>query len=161
MTLFFWILATILVVIGIAGTVLPALPGAPLVFAGLLIAAWIDGFQKVGWIPLTILAILTAVSFAVDFLSTSLGAKKAGASRGAIIGAAIGTVAGLFLGFVGIFAGPFIGAVAGELISRGTQEKQQALRAGLFTWLGIVIGTAIKIALVFTMLGLFALAYLF
>lgn len=152
-----WILAVILVLVGLAGTVLPALPGAPLVFLGLLLAAWADGFQKVGWFPLTILGILTAGTFAVDFLATSLGAKRVGASYLAIVGAVVGTVAGLFLGIPGLLLGPFIGAVLGEYIAR--RDLRQAGKVGLGTWLGLVLGTAAKLGLIFLMIGLFVFAY--
>ena len=137
---------------------LPALPGAPLVFLGLLLAAWIDGFQRVGWLALTLLGVLTLLSLGVDLLATSLGAQRAGASRQAILGAALGTVVGLFFGLPGILAGPFLGAVAGEYLAR--RDVAQAGRAGLGTWLGLVLGAAAKLALAFTMLALFLTAYL-
>jgi len=157
-TAVWWLLAGILVLVGMAGTVLPALPGAPLVFLGLLLAAWIDGFQRVGWLALTLLGVLTLLSLGVDLLATSLGAQRAGASRQAILGAALGTVVGLFFGLPGILAGPFLGAVAGEYLAR--RDVAQAGRAGLGTWLGLVLGAAAKLALAFTMLALFLTAYL-
>jgi hypothetical protein len=152
-----WIIAVILVIAGMAGTVLPALPGTPLVFLGLLSAAWADGFQKVGWITLTLLGILTVASLAVDFLATSMGAKRVGASGLAVVGAAIGTVVGIFLGIPGLILGPFVGAVIGEYISR--RDLRQAGKVGLGTWLGLVLGSAAKLALTFLMLGLFIAAY--
>ncbi len=152
-----WILAVILVLVGLAGTVLPALPGAPLVFVGLLLAAWADGFQKVGWFPLTLLGILTVGTFAVDFLATSLGAKRVGASYLAVGGAVVGTIVGLFLGIPGLILGPFVGAVLGEYIAR--RDLRQAGKVGLGTWLGIVLGTAVKLGLIFLMIGLFVFAY--
>jgi uncharacterized protein YqgC (DUF456 family) len=152
-----WILAVILVGLGVAGSVLPALPGVPLVFGGLLLAAWADDFQRVGPLPLVVLGLLVLVSFAIDFLATALGAKRVGATRLAILGAAIGTVMGLFLGLPGLILGPFVGAVVGELVSHGKVE--QAARAGVATWIGLLFGTLAKLALVFTMLGVFAAAY--
>lgn len=158
MTVALWILALLLVLAGLAGTVVPALPGAPLVFAGLLVAAWIDGFARVGPWTLAVLGVLAALTIAVDVLSTTLGVKRAGASRGALIGAAIGTVVGLFLGLVGVLVGPFVGALIGEFAVR--RDWQQAGRAGVATWIGLAVGTALKIAIVFAMLGVFALALL-
>lgn len=152
-----WIIAVILVLVGLAGTVLPALPGAPLVFLGLLLAAWADGFQKVGWFPLTLLGILTAGTFVVDFLATSLGAKRVGASYLAVGGAVVGTIVGLFLGVPGLLLGPFVGAVLGEYIAR--RDLRQAGKVGLGTWLGLVLGTAAKLGLIFLMIGLFVFAY--
>ena len=152
-----WLLAGLLVLVGLAGSVLPALPGVPLVFGGLLVAAWIDDFERVTWLPLIVLGLLTAVSFVIDFVATALGAKRVGATRLAIVGALLGTLVGVFLGIPGLILGPFVGAVAGEMISHGKVE--QATRAGLATWMGLIFGTLAKLALVFTMLGVFALAY--
>jgi len=154
-----WMLALLLVGIGIAGSVLPALPGVPLVFAGLLLAAWAGGFEQVGAFPLVVLGLLTLLSFVIDLAATAMGAKRVGATKLAVLGAALGTFAGIFLGLPGLILGPFVGAVAGELMSHG--QVQQATRAGIATWVGLLFGTLAKLALVFTMLGLFVLAYIF
>ncbi len=152
-----WALAVILVLLGIAGTVLPALPGAPLVFVGLVCAAWADGFQKVGWPTLSILAILMLLTFVVDFLASRWGAKRVGASWLALAGAFVGTIVGLFFNVPGLIFGPFLGAVAGEWLA--VRDLRQAGKAGLGTWLGMILGIAAKLALVFAMVGIFALAY--
>ena len=152
-----FVLAVLLVFAGIAGTVLPALPGVPLVFGGLLLAAWADGFQRVTVIPLIVLGVLTALSFVIDFAAAALGAKRVGATKYAIIGAAVGTLTGIFFGLPGLLVGPFAGAVAGELISH--RRLPQAARAGFATWVGLLFGTLVKLALVFTMLGIFAAAW--
>jgi hypothetical protein len=143
--------------IGLAGTILPALPGVPIVFLGLLIAAWIEHFQKIGWPTLTILAVLTAFAIGVDLLATLLGAKRVGASKLALLGAAIGSIIGIFFGLIGIFVFPFIGAVAGELIAR--REMGQAAKVGVATWLGLLFGALAKLALALTMIGVFVIAY--
>lgn len=153
-----WVLALLLVLAGFAGAILPAIPGAPLVFAGLLLAAWIDGFSKVGWLPLVLIGLLAALTFVVDLAASALGAKKAGASPLALLGAAAGTVVGLFFGFVGVLAGPFVGAALGEYVAR--RDLRQAGRAGLATWLGILVGSAAKAALLLAMVGLFAVAWI-
>lgn len=158
MTTALWILAVVLVLVGLAGVILPLLPGVPLIFAGLLLVAWIDGFTKVGWIVLTILAVLTTASVVVDVVATSLGARRHGASRWAVVGAALGTIVGLFFGFIGLVVAPFAGAVIGELAAGRSAEE--ARRAGFGTWLGMLLGTAVKVALAFAMLGIFALAWL-
>ena len=161
-TTLYYVLAVLLVLVGIAGTILPALPGLPLVFAGMLLAAWAGDFQQVGVPMLVALGLLTVFSLAVDFWATALGAKRVGASKLAIIGAMVGTLAGLFLGPIGLLLGPFGGAMAGELIHRRSLQKQdlgQAAKIGLGTWFGILFGAVLKLALAFTMLGLFALAW--
>ena len=161
-TTLYYVLAVLLVLVGIAGTILPALPGLPLVFAGMLLAAWTGDFQQVGMPMLVVLGLLTLFSLAVDFWATALGAKRVGASKLAIIGAMVGTVAGLFFGPIGLLMGPFAGAIGGELIHRRSLLKQdlgQAAKIGVGTWFGILFGTVLKLALAVTMLGLFALAW--
>lgn len=153
-----WVLAGLLVAGGVAGTIVPLLPGAPLVFLGLLLAAWIDHFTRVGWVTLSVLAILTAVSYAIDLWATRHGARRAGASGLAVTGAVLGSLAGIFFSLPGVILGPFLGAFAGELIAR--RNLRQAGRAGLGTWLGLLLSTAGRLALIFAMLGLFATVYL-
>jgi uncharacterized protein YqgC (DUF456 family) len=155
--IFLWALAGLLVIVGLAGTFLPALPGVPLVFAGLFIAAWIGDFQKIGWPTLAILAVLIALAMAGDLIATLLGAKRAGASRLALLGAAIGSIVGLFFGLIGILLFPFVGAVIGELVAR--QRLDQAARVGFATWLGMLLGTLAKLSLAIAMLGVFVIAY--
>jgi uncharacterized protein YqgC (DUF456 family) len=152
-----WILAIALMLVGVAGIVLPALPGVPLMFAGMVVAAAIDDFQRIGWITLTVLGLLTLLAVVVDFLASVMGVKRAGASRRAIWGALIGTVIGLFLGLPGLIFGPFAGALIGELSVHGRLD--QASRVGLATWLGLIFGTLAKIAIAFAMLGIFVLAF--
>ena len=126
-------------------------------FLGLLIAAWIGEFEKVGVITLVVLGIMTVASLGVDFLSGSLGAKRLGASKLAIVGAVAGTVIGLFFGLPGLLLGPFIGAVIGEYSQK--RELLNAGKVGLGTWLGLVCGTAAKLALAFAMVGIFIISY--
>jgi uncharacterized protein YqgC (DUF456 family) len=157
MTTALWILAVLLVIVGFAGIILPALPGVVLVFIGLLLAAWADGFQRIGWLTISLLAGMMVLALITDVLATTLGVKRVGASRWAIIGSVIGTIAGLLFGLVGIIIGPFAGAAAGEYYAR--RDAAQAGRAGLGTWAGIILGTAVKLALAFSMIALFAASY--
>ncbi len=158
----YYLIAAVLIFLGLAGTVLPALPGLPLVFGGMLLAAWAGGFEQVGIPILVLLGGLTLLSLAVDFWATALGAKRVGASRKAIIGAMLGTFAGLFFGPIGLLLGPFAGALAGELLHRrslGGADIGDAAKIGFGTWLGILFGVVLKLGLAFAMLGLFALAW--
>jgi uncharacterized protein YqgC (DUF456 family) len=160
----YYLIAGALVVIGLIGTVLPALPGLPLVFAGMLLAAWAGGFEQIGVATVVVLGLLTLASLAIDFWATALGAKRVGASRLAIIGAIVGTFAGLLFGPVGIFVGPFAGALIGELLHGrrlGMGQLGHATKIGAGTWLGIVFGVVLKLTLAFAMIGLFALAWLY
>jgi uncharacterized protein YqgC (DUF456 family) len=153
-----WILAIGLVLVGIVGTVVPGLPGAILVLAGLTLAAWIDGFARVGWVTLVWLAVLTAAAYALDFAATAIGARRFGTSWWGVLGAVAGTLGGLFFAPVGLIVGPFLGAFLAELIA--WRDVRQAGRAGLGAWLGLLLGTAGRLALVLAMVGLFAVAYL-
>jgi len=157
-----YVLAAVLVIVGLAGIVLPALPGLPLVFCGMLLAAWTDGFQRVEWWWLLVLGLLTALSMAIDFWAAAVGAKRVGASRKALLGAVIGTFVGLFFGPVGLFAGPFAGALLGELWHGRRLDRSgvgQATKVGFGTWMGILFGIVLKIALACTMIALFAWAW--
>lgn len=154
----YYLLAALLIVIGLVGTILPALPGLPLVFAGMLLAAWVGDFQQIGVAMLIVLGVLALLSLAIDFFSTTVGAQRVGASRKAVIGAFVGTVVGLFV-FppFGLFLGPFVGAMVGELLHG--RELGQAAKVGFGTWLGIAFGVVLKLTLAFAMLGLFAVAW--
>jgi hypothetical protein len=149
--------AAVLVLAGLAGTVLPVLPGVPFVFAGLLLAAWADGFARVGAVTLAVLGLLTVLAVAADFAASALGARKMGASPRGIAGATVGAVVGIFFGLPGIVLGPFVGAVAGELSAN--RELLHAGRAGLGTWIGILLGSVAKLTLAFLMVGVFATAW--
>jgi uncharacterized protein YqgC (DUF456 family) len=148
-----WILSAVLILAGLAGLVLPALPGAPLLFLGLVAAAWAEGFVYVGWGTLLLLGVLAVLTYAVDFAAGAFGAKRFGASGRAVAGAALGTLFGLWFGLAGVLLGPFIGAVTGELTLR--RDLRSAGRAGIGATLGLALGAAAKIALAFTMLGTF------
>lgn len=163
-TVWLYALAGVLIVIGLLGTFLPALPGMPLIFAGMLLAAWVGDFQVIGGWTLTALGVMALLALAIDFLASTLGVKKVGASNKAVWGAAIGTLVGLFFGIVGLLAGPFIGAVVGELIHRRAYDRAalgDATRVGAATWIGMAVGAALKLAIAFAMLGIFALAIWF
>lgn len=159
MTIVLWVLAIAMIVAGVAGAVLPALPGAALVFAGVLLAAWIDDFARIsGWL-VAIEAALAAIAFAADFAAGVLGARRVGASRLALAGAAVGTLAGVFTGLLGLVFLPLAGAALGEYLAR--RDVERAGKVGLATWIGLIAGSAVKIAVVFTMVGVFAAALVF
>jgi uncharacterized protein YqgC (DUF456 family) len=154
-----WVAAVALVFVGLVGVILPGVPGTVLVFAGLMLAAWTDGFARVSVGTLVLLGILGAASYGIDFVAAALGAKHLGASRRAMAGAALGTLLGLMLGLPGVIIGPFVGAVLGELTVN--RDLARAGRMGVAAWIGFAIGTAVKVGLVFVMLGVFLTAFLF
>jgi hypothetical protein len=149
-------LAALLILIGMLGTVLPLLPGVPLVFAGMLLAAWAGGFQQIGGVTIVLLAILTALALLADLLASAFGTRVARASGWAFAGATLGAVVGVFFGIVGLLLGPFLGAIGGELFA--SQNLPRAASAGFGAVLGLLLGAVAKVALAFTMLGLFVFA---
>lgn len=154
-SLFLWIIAAILTVTGLSGMLLPVLPGAPLLFLGLLFGAWADGFHYVGIWTLLVLAVLTGLTYVVEFAASVLGVKKYGGSKRAMVGAAVGGIVGLFFGVPGILLGPFVGAVIGELSLQ--RSLDEAGRAGFGTVVGLAIGVAGKLAIGIAMIGIFIL----
>ncbi len=158
MTILLWALVVALIVVGIAGTVLPALPGSILVFGGIVLAAWIDDFARIPAWLLAVFAALTAAAWAVDYFAAMAGAKRAGASKLALLGALLGTVAGIVTGLWGLLFMPLVGAAIGEYAAQ--RDLRRAGKVGLATWLGLLLGTAAKVAIVFAMVGVFVAALL-
>jgi hypothetical protein len=135
---------------------LPALPGHLLIFAGLLLGAWADGFTRVGVPTLVAIGALGLASYLIDFIAAMLGARRFGASARAMTGAALGTLLGLFMGLPGVILGPFVGAVLGELTAHGDLVK--AGKAGVAAWIGFAIGAAVKVGVAFVMIAIFLAA---
>lgn len=156
MTVLLWMFVVVLIALGVAGTVLPAIPGPTLVFGGIVLAAWIDGFARIPVWLLAVFGVLTALTWAVDYFAAAAGAKRAGASRLAIIGAMAGTLAGVFTGLWGLLFMPLVGAAIGEFVAQ--RDILRAGRVGFATWIGLLLGTAVKVAIVFAMIGAFIVA---
>jgi len=156
--IFLWIFAIILVCGGLVGLVFPVLPGVPILYAGLFVAAWAEDFAYVGSKTLIILGIMTALSYVLDFLAGAFGAKRFGASRRAVVGATLGAIVGIFFGIPGILLGPFVGAVLGELSNH--PDLKSAGLAGVGATLGLALGVAAKLALALAMLGIFVIVRL-
>ena len=156
MSIVLWILGVLLVIAGIAGIVFPALPGHVLIFAGLFLAAWADGFTRVGIWTLALIGVIAALSYTVDFVAAALGAKRVGASPRAVVGAGLGTLLGIPFGLPGVFLGPLVGAVLGELSVH--RQWKRAAGVGLAAWIGFLIGTAVKVAMAFMMIAIFIVA---
>jgi len=150
-----WILGAILTVTGFAGLLLPIVPGAPLLFLGLLLGAWAENFQYIGPWTLLALAGMAALTYLVEFAASVLGVRKFGGSRRAMSGAVLGGFVGLFFGIPGILLGPFAGAVLGELSLQ--RSMAEASRAGFGTVVGLAFGVAGKLAIGIAMVGLFLL----
>ena len=153
-----YVLAALLIVGGLAGSVLPSLPGIPMVFGGIWLVAAVDGYRHLGLWWLLIIGALGTLGVIVDFIASTLGAKRVGASKLALWGTSAGTLIGMFFGIPGLLFGPFLGALAGELAS-GTSVLRSA-HVGVATWLGLLFGTFVKLVISFVMIGLFVFAML-
>lgn len=153
-----WIVAALAVLAGVAGLVLPVLPGTPLLFGGLWLAAWIDGYAKVSVPVVVVLGLMAAAAWAMDYVAAALGVQRVGASRLAMVGAVLGAVFGLALGLIGLVVGPIAGAMVGEWIHR--RDARQAARAGLAAGFGFIVAVAAKLGIAVAMLATFAFAYL-
>jgi hypothetical protein len=153
-----WVLCVVLMVLGLAGTVLPVLPGTLLVWAGIVLGAWIDDFARISMTTLAVITVLAVLAWALDYAAGWMGAQRAGASKQALVGAAVGTVLGLFMGFVGVLFMPLVGAALGEFLAR--KDHGRAAKVGVATWVGIVVGLVAKVVISFIMVGIFIAALL-
>ena len=153
-----WILCAALILSGLAGTVLPVLPGTVLVWGGIVLGAWIDDLNRVGVTTVVVVSVLAVLAWGLDYVAGLMGAKKVGASKLALLGAAVGTVLGLFMGLVGVLFMPLVGAAVGEYLAQ--KDQARALKVGLATWVGIMMGLIAKVVLAFIMVGIFMAALL-
>ena len=157
-TVLLWVLSVALIVVGLAGTVLPVLPGTVLVWGGIVLGAWIDDFTRVSIATVAVISVLGLLAWGLDYAAGLLGARRAGASRLALLGAAVGTVVGLFMGLVGVLFMPLVGAAVGEYLAQ--KDHARAAKVGMATWVGNMVGLIAKVVLAFIMVGIFSAALL-
>jgi hypothetical protein len=158
LTIALWTAVIALMALGLAGVILPVLPGTVLILCAILLGAWIDDFARISSWTVAVAAVLTVISLVCDYVAAALGAKRIGASRQAMIGAILGTLLGIFTGLWGLIFMPLAGAAIGEYLV--LRDLQRARQVGIATWVGLLLGTAVKIAIAFTMLGMFVAALL-
>ncbi|MDW7729986.1 MAG: DUF456 domain-containing protein [Bacillota bacterium] len=139
------VVASLLFLTGLLGTLLPILPGAPVIWLGMLIYGFIAGFENLGFYFMLGQAFLALVVMAVDYLFTALGSHYFGGSKAALWGAGIGLLIGLFFFPIGLLIGPFVGATLADLIFR--RRTDQAVRSGIGATLGFVSALPIKLTL--------------
>lgn len=147
------VLALGLMLIGLAGSVLPGLPSTPIVLIAAILHRLYFGESSASWLVLAMLIALTVFSLVVDYLAGMFGARKMGATWRGVLGAVIGAIVGVFFNLPGIILGPFIGALLFELL--GKREFSDAARAGIGATIGIVVGAVGKLACCVVMIGLF------
>ena len=131
-------------IIGMAGTIVPLLPGIPFMFLAIFIYGFIDNWQVINsWFVMSI-GIITAISMFIDYYSGVWGAKRYGASRAGTWGAILGGIFAIFImGPLGLFLGPLIGVLIGELLSGKSIDK--AMNSGLGTFVGVLGGTVVRV----------------
>lgn len=149
-----YLVGALLIVIGLAGAIVPVLPGIPLIFGGIWLIARVDHYHHLGVWWLLGIALVGAVGLTMDLLAAALGAKRVGASPRAVWGALLGTLIGVFFGLPGLLLGPFFGAVVGELSAGNSMLR--STHVGVSTWVGLLFGTIIKLVSSVTMVAVFA-----
>lgn len=152
------LLSGLLILAGIAGSILPFLPGLPVSYVGLFIFAWYTQFDLISVTSLIVFAALVALTVIFDVFAPALAAKGHKASGFGAAGAVIGTIGGVIvLGPIGIFLGPFIGAFVGELANTGA-TTEHAFRVAWAAVIGMVLGSVFKLLVGLTMLIYFLFA---
>jgi uncharacterized protein YqgC (DUF456 family) len=135
MELLWWLIAIVLMAIGLIGTLLPVVPGTTIILAAAIIHQIMLGSEKsLGWWNIAALVLLTLLSYALEFAGSYLGAKRFGATKWGILGATLGAIVGLFFPFPGLVVGPVVGAIAGELVA-----GKRLVSAGCAGW-GTLLG---------------------
>jgi uncharacterized protein len=157
MTTVLYVLAAALILVGLAGAVVPLLPGIPLIFGGIWLIAGVDRYRHLGLGWLLGIALVGAIGLLLDLLAGSLGARRVGASPQAIWGALLGTLVGIFLGIPGLLLGPFIGAVLGELLAG--KGVIRSTHVGASAWVGLIFGAIVKLVVSLAMVSLFGAAW--
>lgn len=147
---------------GLAGVILPLIPGVPIIFGAALLYALLTGFSTISGQTLIIFAILTIASIVLDWVASVVGVKKMGGSYAGMVGAFIGMIVGLLLpgvGIIGFIIGAFVGACVMELLIN--KNTRVALRAGLGSFLGFLAGGLMKFVVGVIIIGVFVWQVLF
>lgn len=150
-------LAIVCAVVGVIGSVLPGLPGAPVSYAGLLLFHFSSAENRIGWVWLVVFGILVAVVWILDYIVPIITTKKFGGSKYGTWGSTLGLIVGLFFGFVGMIIGPLIGAFVFELIFSRNTEK--AFKSALGSFVGFLLSTGIKTMVTLIILGFLCLKF--
>ena len=148
-----FILVGFLMLAGLLGSFLPAVPGTPLIVLGALVYAFFTDFDTVGPKELLILGGISILAYVLDYTAGALGAKKFGGSWWGAVGALLGAVAGFFFGPLGLVLGPIVGALVGELLR--SRHLRTSVRSALGTIVGMLLGTVAKLSLALVMISLF------
>ena len=151
------VIAVALIALGLAGAIIPTVPGIPMIFIGIWLLAGVDHYHHLGYGWLICIAAVGAVGLTIDLLAGALGVKRVGASKQAVLGALCGTIVGLFFGLPGLLLGPFLGAVLGELAAGSSVLR--STNVGVSAWLGLIFGTIVKLVSSVMMVAILAAAW--
>jgi uncharacterized protein len=143
----------LLMAAGLAGSILPFLPGPPLIVAGALVYAFATNWTPIGIGRLIILGVLAVLAYVLSHVAGALGAKRFGGSWWAVVGALVGAVVGVFFVPLGLLFGPVIGAIAGEFLCSGNLEG--STRSGIGALVGLAAGIVANLGLAIVMVALF------
>lgn len=149
----FFIVALLIMAIGLAGIILPILPGTPIIFAGALLYAIVTGFRTISFELILIFAGLTAISLIMDYIANYFSVRKMGGGKAGAIGAVLGLIIGIFVHWLAIIILPFLFAVLFEVIAG--RRAGRALKAGTGAWIGLLVGGVFRFAIGCVMIGLF------
>jgi len=147
-------IALLIMAVGVAGSILPGVPSTPLVLLSAVAHKLYFGPAGVGWIVMSVLAALMALSLVMDYTASVYGARRLGATWRGATGAIVGGLVGLFFSLPGILLGPFLGALAFEMA--GGRKLKESSRAGVGATLGLLAGALGKVFCCLAMMGLFA-----
>jgi uncharacterized protein YqgC (DUF456 family) len=153
MHILLYLIAAALIVSGLIGAMVPALPGIPLIFGGIWLIAVVDHYHHLGLWWLLGIGAVGAFGLTLDLLAGALGVRRVGASKQAVWGALVGTVIGLLFGLPGLLLGPFLGAMLGELTAGNSVLR--STHVGVSAWVGLIFGTIIKLVSSVVMVALF------
>jgi len=150
----FFVVALLLMLVGLLGTIAPWVPGVPLIYGVYLVYGLVTGWQSYGWGVMAVLGGVTAAVMFLDFYAGALGAKKFGATPAGTWGSIIGAITGMVMfNVIGLIVGTFAGALLGELLSR--RPLDEALRSGWGALVGFLAGTLFRFVVATVMIGLF------
>jgi len=150
---FVYALVALLFIVGLVGSVMPALPGVVLILAGAAVHAVATGFDPIGPGRLAVLAVLMVVAYGLDYAAGALGVKRFGGSGWAVTGAVVGALVGLFFGLPGLLLGPLLGSLGAEYVY--TRRLEPSARAAFGTVVGLMVGAVAKVGLALVMIALF------
>lgn len=147
-------ISLIIMLVGMAGIIVPIIPSTPLIWFGAFFYAIFTHFEKISWMILLIFALLTIFSIILENLGNIYGAKRFGATRWGIIGSIAGTGVGFYMGGpIGLILGPIVGTIIFEII--GGKDYAGALKSGLGNFVGFMGGSVIKIIIGLAMISTF------